>query len=95
MKLRIQKTFSAPLHLTGYEGHFEAAEALLEAGASIFAENKFNDTVLHIAIRHGQVSFVKSLIEYLSENPMVLERERGSRKFLFDVENTQEKLTPF
>ena len=54
-----------PLHLSAYKGHFEIAKALLDAGAPLLAVNSHNDSVFHIAARHGQTNFVRQLMEYV------------------------------
>jgi ankyrin repeat protein len=68
-RVKIQNTFSNPLHLTAYEGHFETAEVLLRSGSPLLAVNKFNDTVLHIAIRHSRTTFLKKIIGLVKEHP--------------------------
>ena len=48
-------TLSCPIHLAGYDGHYEVPQILLEAQAPLLVKNKFGDTVFHIAIRHNRV----------------------------------------
>jgi len=43
------------------------AETLIGAGAKGFVKNKFGDTFLHIAIRHGHSGFVMDCIELLKD----------------------------
>mmetsp|Transcript_7764 Transcript_7764/g.12028 ORF Transcript_7764/g.12028 Transcript_7764/m.12028 type:complete len:308 (-) Transcript_7764:740-1663(-) len=93
-KIRIKNTYSSPIHLAAYQGKFEVAKVLIEAGAPVFAKNRLNDTVFHIAIRHGQTRFVKDLLKFLSENPMYTASEKQARKHIFDMEN-QEKCSPY
>lgn len=52
-KIKIQQTQSAPIHLAAYGGHYEIVELLLESGEVWNAKNLYEDTFMHIAIRHG------------------------------------------
>lgn len=58
----IAHTQSQPLHLAAYGGHFPIVEAILDAGGTLMAKNRFGDTFLHIAIRHGQLEFIKQIV---------------------------------
>ena len=83
----IAKTQSTALHLSAYGGHSEVAKILINCGASVLTQNKFGDTVFHIAIRHGQVDFMKQILEYIEEHKDTIFIEEDSKKNLYDTEN--------
>lgn len=58
-------------------------------------KNKFGDTFFHIAIRHGQLGFVRQVVQYIEKNIEVLFDDKTARRFPFDTENLQEKCTPY
>jgi ankyrin repeat protein len=48
-------------------------------------KNKFGDTFFHIAIRHGQLEFVKQVVQYIEKNIEVLFDDKTARRFPFDI----------
>jgi ankyrin repeat protein len=54
VRLPVSQTLSTSLHLSAYEGNFDIFHTLIEAGAELLSKNKYNDTFLHIAVRHGR-----------------------------------------
>lgn len=81
----ISSTWSTPLHLAAYDGHFEIAEFLLNAGAKFDAQNKFKDTFLHVAIRHGHTKFILRIIDLFDKNPIFL---NGKNQGVLDLFNS-------
>ena len=62
---KVGSTDSTALHLTAIDGHFEAAKALLEAGAPLLETNKFNETLFHIAARKNHFEYLKKLLDHI------------------------------
>ena len=57
-----------------YKGDVEAFEALINAGADVNMQNKYGETLLHIAIRRDRRAMVEKLLENnvdlnLADNP--------------------------
>ena len=50
---RIKQTQSTAMHLAALGGHFEIVRLLIESGAKYNTKNLYEDTFLHIAVRHG------------------------------------------
>jgi ankyrin repeat protein len=67
-------------------------ESLVGAGAKVFTKNKFGDTFLHIAVRHGHSGYVLDAIDLIYEQ--IVER-KVKNKFPLDIENGQENCTPY
>ena len=50
-------------------------------------KNKFGDTFFHIAIRHGQLDFMRQVVQYIEKNIEILFDDKAARRCPFDVEN--------
>jgi ankyrin repeat protein len=69
------------LHLAAYNGHAQIARRLLEAGASVNAVDRLNQTPLFLAADQGQVSTIQVLLT--SKNIDVNARNRSGQTPLF------------
>ena len=86
---------SMPIHLAAYGGHINIVQMLLEFGAPLMATNRFQDTFMHIAIRHNQKSFMFEMLPYIENNSEQIFVDMPSGNMYYDVENSQENLTPY
>ena len=94
--LQVSSSFSTPLHLAAYGGHYEICESLLNSGAHFLNNNKYGDTFLHIAIRHDHTEFLKNILTYFGNNiENMLQGNESQQSHVLDVENNQEHCTPY
>ena len=73
--------------MVAYSGNFDVLRLLVDKGAKILSQNKAGDCLLHIAIRCAKTDFCKNVVALCQ-----------SMKFpecALDIENVNEKLTPY
>lgn len=92
----LKQSGSTSLHLAAMGGHIETARILLASGANFFAKNKYGDMFLHNAIRNEHTDFCEEILAYFLENSASLMKvDQLQEKYPLDIENNQEKCTPY
>lgn len=82
-----RQSFSSPIHMTAYGGNFDVLRLLVEKGAKLLAVNRAGDCLLHISIRVANADFSKKVV--------ALCQSLRLPECALDIENVQEKLTPY
>lgn len=89
-------TGSTPLHLAAKGGYFNICENLLNVGAQFTKQNNYGDTFLHIGIRNDHQSFVVDILTYFeNRKDLLLTNDELGKQYPLDIENDQEKCTPY
>lgn len=73
--------------MVAYSGNFDVLRLLVDKGAKLIAQNRAGDCLLHISIRMAHTEFSKKVI--------ALCQSMRFQECALDIENVQEKLTPY
>lgn len=93
---QVPESGSTPLHLAAKGGYYNICESLLNIGAQFTKQNNYGDTFLHIGIRNDKQTFVLDILNYFeSRKDLILSPEEQAKQNPLDIENDQEKCTPF
>lgn len=82
-----KQSFSTPIHMSAYSGSFDVLKLFVDKGGKVLQPNRAGDCLLHISIRLGHTDYSKKVIALVQAA-----RFKGNA---FDIENVQEKLTPY
>lgn len=82
-----KQSFSTPIHMSAYSGSFDVLKLFVDKGGKVLQPNRAGDCLLHISIRLSHTDYSKKVIALVQAA-----RFKGNA---FDIENVQEKLTPY
>jgi len=73
--------------MAAYSGSFDILKYMVDKGSKLLAPNRSGDSLLHISIRLGHTDF--------SNKVVALVQSLRFKNNDLDIENVQEKLTPY